>query len=820
MANPTLQRQVVVSLIFLCVTDAVAETLQYSIAEEMEIGSFVGNVANDLGLDNRKLGIRKARITSESSTQYFQLNMHSGDVVIAERIDREELCGQMVPCVLYFEFRLENPVHFQRAEVQIQDINDNAPMFPKKRLVLKIHELSPIKTPFILESAQDSDVGVNRVQNYTVSPNEHFRVEVHSGSDGSKYAELVLETQIDREEQEEVNLILTAIDGGLPRKIGTTEIKILVLDANDNFPQFSQLVYKVELKENSAHNSLVCKVIATDKDRGSYGDIIYSFNQVSEKVLKLFKLNQSTGEITVQGSIDFEETKIHEINIQATDGGGLSGYSKVIVEILDENDNSPEVMITSIVSPIPEDSLPGTMTAVLSVRDRDSKENGKIVCSIEGLTPFSLKSSFKNYYSLVTDISLDREKVSEYNITIIATDCGSPSLTSQETVRVQISDINDNPPLFKQNSYTIYVNENNSPSLLIGTLNAVDLDYEQNAKITYALLPNEIGEISVASYLSINPENGNIYALQSLDYEKIRDFRAVVRATDGGSPSLSSNATLHFQVMDENDNPPIILYPIQESTSLSSDLVPRSAQADYLVTKVVAVDGDSGQNAWLSFKLLKSTDASLFNVVEHNGEIRTTRPMTERDNRKQKLIIVVRDNGKPSLSTTTILNILLVDGFSEPYVQLPDLHKEEGKDSKLTMYLVIALALISFIFLVSVMVFFVFKVIKTRRCEKKYFSATGNFYDDSNKPNNLIDIDGTGTLSQSYRYEVCLTTDSGGSEFKFLRPLLPNFPHRNGTVEVNFGMNPSSNPVDRQDPATEDAAKIFVEKKICREEYL
>nr|XP_033783346.1 protocadherin beta-1 isoform X1 [Geotrypetes seraphini] len=818
-----LQRQVVTFFLLLCVTSAVSASFKYSIDEEMEIGSLVTNIANDLKLDIRKLASRKARIMSESNTQYFQLNINSGDLLIKERIDREELCGHLDPCVLSFEFLLENPVQFHRAEVRVQDINDNPPVFSNKQMVLKIHELSQPNTRFTLERALDSDLGVNSVQNYRIVPNKHFQLDVQNGSDGRKYAELVLEKQLDHEELQEVNLILFAIDGGRPPKSGTAQIKILVQDANDNFPQFSHSAYKVQLRENSAQNTLVFKTEASDQDQGILGEITYSFSQVSEKVLKLFKLNQSTGEIIVRGFIDFEEARTHEINIQATDGGGLSAHSKVIVEILDENDNSPEVIITSIVSPIPEDSLPGTVIAVLNVRDRDSKENGKTVCSVEGVTPFSLRSSFKNYYSLVTEISLDREKVSEYNITIIATDCGSPSLTSQETVRVQISDINDNPPLFKQNSYTIYVNENNSPSLLIGTLNAVDLDYEQNAKITYALLPNEVGEISVGSYFSINPENGNIYALQSLDYEKIRNFRAVVRATDGGSPSLSSNATLHFQVMDENDNPPIILYPIQESTSLSSDLVPRSAQADYLVTKMVAVDGDSGQNAWLSFKLLKSTDASLFNVVEHNGEIRTTRPITERDNIKQKLIIVVRDNGKPSLSTTAILNILLVDGFSEPYMQFPDLHSKDAKDSNLTLYLVIALVLISFIFLVSVTVFIVVKIIKSRRSQEKYISAPGNFYGENEMPNNLIDLSGTGTLSQSYRYEVCLTTESGGSEFKFLRPLLPSFPNHSGTIEVNAGSNPNSQPFSNppdQDSSIEDAAKIFVEKKICREEYL
>ncbi|XP_029439952.1 protocadherin beta-1-like [Rhinatrema bivittatum] len=808
--SPTLQRQVVAFLTFFCVGCAVSETLKYSIPEEMEIGSFVANIVEDLRLDIKQLSTRRARITSESSTQYFQLNINSGELVIKEKIDREELCEQILLCTLYFEFVLENPVQFHRAEVQIQDINDNPPIFPMKQLLLKIHEMSPLKTRFPLKRALDLDIGVNHVQNYTVNLNEHFQLDVHNGSDGSKYAELVLENQLDREEQSEVNLILTAVDGGMPPKSGTAQIKILVLDANDNFPQFSQSVYKVQLMENSAQNSLVSRVEATDKDQGSFAEITYSFNQVSDKVLKLFKLNQSTGEISVWGSIDFEETRMHEIDIQATDGGGLSAHSKVLVEVLDANDNSPEIIITSIISPVPEDSLPGTVIALFSVRDRDFKENGETVCSMETNTPFLLKSSFKNYYLLVTEVSLDREKVSEYNITITVMDCGFPSLTSQETIRVQISDINDNPPLFNQHSYSIYVNENNNPFLLIGTVNAVDLDCERNAEITYYLLPGFAGEDPVDSYVSINSEDGNLYALQSLDYENIRDFWVIVRATDGGSPSLSSNVSVHFYINDENDNSPIILYPLQDSTSLSSDLVSRSADAGYLVTKVVAVDGDSGQNAWLSYQLQKSTEPSLFTVAQHNGEIRTTRLITERDAMKQKLDIVVRDNGKPSLSTTTTLHLLLVDGFSEPYIQLQNIHNEAAKDSKLTVYLVISLALISFVFLVSVVVV-VFKIIKTKTSQEQCVSTSGNFYEDSKFQNNVLDITGTGTLSQTYRYEVCLTTESDNSEFKFLRPLLPNFIDRNGTIEVNSETKSNSqtlaNSLDHLDPATEPSNK-------------
>ncbi|XP_075756843.1 protocadherin beta-16-like [Pelodiscus sinensis] len=772
----------------------------------MESGSFVANVGQDLGLAPQGLSARRARIVTEDGSEYFQLNGNTGDLFIKEKLDREKLCGQTDPCTVQFEIILENPLQSYRAEVRVYDVNDHSPVFLESELRFKIVETTPPGTRFPLESAQDLDVGNNSLQNYSLSPNAHFRLQTGELANGRKYAELVLDNALDRERQPEVSLVLTAVDGGSPPRSGTAQIRVTVLDANDNPPLFSQAIYQARVPENSPKDHPVVTVSATDLDEGTHGEIAYSFSQNSKENSKTFHINPATGEIRLRGAIDFETTENYELNIRATDGGGLSAHCKVLVVVLDVNDNAPEAIVTSLRSPILEDSSPGTVVALFIVRDRDSGDNGRTVCSIDDDLPFSLKTTFKNSYSLVTEHALDRETVSEYNITITARDMGSPSLSTEKTITVKISDINDNSPVFSQTSYTLHVRENSGPALLLGQVRAFDSDSEQNARMTYSLLPAEAGGLPLLSYISINSENGNVYALRSVDYEQIREFQVRVRAADGGSPPLSSEATVRVVILDENDNAPFLLYPLQNSSSPASELVPRSAGPGYLVTKVVAVDGDSGQNSWLSYQLQRATDPGLFTVVSHNGEIRTTRLITERDSKKQKLIVVVRDSGESALSSSATLTIALVDGFSDAHLQFTEVVEAEEKDDTLTPYLVISLCLVSFLFLISIIIFSIMKLLRRKNYGGRFVSASDNVYGDGNFSSNLLDVTGNGTLPQSLRYEVCLTSGSGTSEFKFLRPVLSTLP----AEDRNFGKAQTQDLVNNShlNNETESAAPV------------
>uniref|UniRef100_A0A4W2DJ13 Cadherin domain-containing protein n=1 Tax=Bos indicus x Bos taurus TaxID=30522 RepID=A0A4W2DJ13_BOBOX len=765
------QRQVLILFLLLGVTFAGWESRRYSVMEEIESGSFVANLVKDLGLGVGELAAREARVVSEDNEPRLQLDLQTGKLTLNEKLDREEMCGPTDPCVMHFQVLLKKPLGVFRAELLVRDINDHAPEFPEREMTLKIPENSPPGTVFPLKKAQDLDVGNNNIQNYSISPNSYFHVSTRNRGDGRKYPELVLDRELDREKQALLRLTLTALDGGSPPRSGTTQVRILVLDINDNAPEFAQAHYQVQVLENSPVGALVVKVSARDLDTGTNGEVSYSLFYSSQEMSPTFELNSLSGEVRLIKKLDFETVSSYDLDIDAFDGGGLSGKCSVSIEVVDVNDNAPELTISSLTSPIPENS-PETEVALFRIRDRDSGENGKMTCSIQDDLPFILKPSEENFYTLVTNGALDRESKAEYNVTITVTDLGTPRLKTEHNIIVLVSDVNDNAPAFTQTSYTLWVRENNSPALHIGSVSATDTDAGANAQVTYSLLPPPDPLVPLASLVSINPDNGHLFALTSLDYEALRAFEFRVGATDRGSPALSSQALVRVLVADANDNAPFVLYPLQNASAPCTELVPRAAEPGYLVTKVVAVDGDAGQNAWLSYQLLKATEPGLFGVWAHNGEVRTARLLSERDAPKQRLVVLVKDNGEPPLSASVTLHVLLVDGFSQPYLPAPEAEAAAATPADpLTVYLVVALASVSSLFLFSVLVF-----VAVRLCRRGGAASAGRCpVAEGHFPGHLVDVSGTGTLSQSYQYEVCLTGGTGTNEFKFLKPTFKFF---------------------------------------------
>ncbi|XP_049983985.1 protocadherin beta-14-like isoform X7 [Alexandromys fortis] len=769
------KRQVLVFFVLLGLSRASTESLHYSVTEETEIGTFVANLAKDLGLGVAELSSREARVVSDDNKKRLHLNLLTGDMLVSERLDREELCGSSQPCVLPFQVVLENPLQFYRAELHVRDINDHSPTFLDKEISIKIPESATIGATFLIENAQDLDVGSNGLQDYTISPNSHFYVKIHDSGDGRMYPELVLDRALDHEEESELRLTLTALDGGSPPRSGTTSVLIKVMDINDNTPEFAQSFYEVQVPEDTPIGSSIIAITATDLDIGNYGKISYSFLHASEGIRKTFKINPTSAEVNLRSLLDFEVIQSYSVNIQATDGGGLSAKCTLLVKVLDINDNAPEVTISSITKTVPENASE-TLVALFSVRDQDSGDNGRILCSIQDDLPFILKPTFKNFFTLLSEKALDRESRSEYNITITVTDMGTPRLTTQHTITVKVSEINDKAPAFTQSSYTLFVQENNSPALHIGTISATDSDSGSNAHITYSLLPTHDPQLDLASLISINADNGQLFALRALDYEALKTLEFRVSATDQGSPALSSQALVHVQVLDANDNAPFVLYPLQNASAPFTELLPRAAEPGYLVTKVVAVDRDSGQKAWMSFQLLKATEPGLFSVWAHNGEVRTSRLLSERDAPKHRLLLLVKDNGDPPRSASVTLHVLLVDGFSQPFLPLPEVARDPAQDEdELTLYLVIALASVSSLFLLSVLLF-----VGVRLCRRSRASSLGGCsVPEGHFPGHLVDVSGAGTLSQSLQYEVCLTGDSQSNEFRFMKPVFTNILNQN-----------------------------------------
>nr|XP_015832209.2 protocadherin gamma-A2 [Nothobranchius furzeri] len=779
-----MNREVGLLFILLFFLDSTAGQASYSIPEEMPKGSLVGNIAQDLGLEIKRLISGKAKIFSRNREEYVELNRERGVLLVEERIDREALCAETALCALDFQIILENPMEFYTVTVHITDVNDNTPTFEKDEMKFKISESAVTGAVFVLQRAVDHDVGINGLRDYLLKPSDHFALKLHNSADGNKNVEMVLQKPLDREKQEQINLVLTAVDGGEPQMSGTMQIVITVLDVNDNAPVFTQKTYKATVTENSPKGTVVATVTASDADEGSNSKITYSITNTFDNVRKMFKISEETGQITLIDDIDFETARRFQINVLASDNGGLTDSSKLIVEIMDVNDNKPEIRIMSKSNVISENAKPDTVVTMINIEDLDSEENGLVKCFINENIPFILKSSSNNFYSLVTDSELDRERASKYNITVSCSDEGVPSLSSSVTLTLQISDVNDNAPVFERSSYEAYIVENNTPGLSIFTVKATDADWNQNARVSYILEDSSVNGVPVSSYVSVSADSGVIHAVRSFDYEQIKDFRFHVKAQDGGSPPLSSNVTVKILIQDQNDNPPQVLYPVQTGGSVVAEMVPRSAEVGYLVTKVVAVDVDSGQNAWLSYKLQKATDRALFEVGLQNGEIRTIRQVTDKDAVKQRLTVIVEDNGQPSRSATVIVNVAVADSFPEVLSEFTDSTHDKEYNDNLTFYLVLALAVVSFLFITCLVVIISVKIYRWRQSRILYHSSLPviPYY-----PPRYSDTLGTGTLQHVYNYEVCRTTDSRKSDCKFGRAASKNVlvmdPSSTGTMQ-------------------------------------
>ncbi|GCB65904.1 hypothetical protein scyTo_0000487 [Scyliorhinus torazame] len=765
-------------IILLYVWVSVSAQIHYSIPEELENGAFVGNIANDVGLDVRELSSRRFRIMSAAKKRYFGVNLQDGVLFVNEKIDREQLCGQTLTCLQNLEIVTENPLHLYRAEVEIEDINDNSPSFSQGELRLEILESTPPGTRFPLQSAHDPDVGTNSVHTYNLSPNDHFTLDVQNSSDGTKSVYLLLDKFLDREEQAVHTLLISALDGAIPERSGSAEIIITVLDVNDNVPVFDQSVYWVKVTENIVEKTVVIKLSATDLDEGTNADITYSFSSYTpERVRELFSVEPHTGEILVRGVLDYEEANIYEMNVQAKDQGATSVpvYCKVVVEIVDVNDVEPEVTLMSLSSPITENATIGTMVALISVTDTESGVNGNTSCYILNSLPFQLKSSFKNSYMLVTNAFLDRETVSKYTINVTCSDAGSPRLFVNKIIPLEISDINDNAPRFTKSSYTAYVSENNTPGTVICSVTAFDSDLGQNSVVSYSILASQIQGTSAMSFVSINSENGGIFSQRSFDYEQFKNFQIHVQAKDGGIPLLSSDVIVNVVILDQNDNPPVIVSSLAKNGTHA--IVPRSAYPGYLVTKVTAVDEDSGQNARLIYQLIQATDRTLFTVTRNSGEIRTTRLFKERDSTTQVLVILVKDNGHPSLSATVTATVSLMEISAEIMSGISNLPQDIEHSSNLAMYIIISLGTVSFILL------FIIIVLVTTMCQNSNGHGsdcflntccyrreiTNNILKQSNaNPRNVshvqptanfMEVRGTGSLSETYCYQVRSATE-------------------------------------------------------------
>ncbi|XP_049442371.1 protocadherin-12-like [Epinephelus fuscoguttatus] len=681
-------------------TEPSSITIQYRVWEEQPTGTRVGRLVDDLRQRDESGLLEDFQVVEHGKALPFSVSTRDGVVSTQGRLDREELCRGSDLCELAFSvlYRKSGAVNCLRVRVEVMDLNDHSPSFPSTLQEVEISETASLRMRIPLDRAVDPDAGPNSLQTYSLSVNQHFALDVTVAPGGTKQAELVVIKELDREVQDTFDLILVAWDKGNPPRSGSTLVRVNIQDSNDNSPVFEDSTPTVELSEDTARGTTIINLKATDPDQGANGEVEYSLSKHTRpEVQRLFYVDPQSGAVSLKAPLDYEAQPSYEVIIQARDRGpnAIPTHCKLHVKLQDVNDNAPRIHMTwtppnSPVATVLEGAPLDTFLALVMVSDADSGENGKVRALIqEESGPFRLKRIHGDNYMIVTDGSLDREKVMQYNITLLAQDYGDPPLSCVKHLPVHVLDENDNAPVFSTSLYKASVKENNVAGLHALKVEAHDVDLEFSGRVSYFIRnPNKV-ETDTESF-SINPTSGVISVQRPLDYEESRSYSFMVEAVDQGHPPLTSTASVQIDIQDVNDNYPVIKEPKprkgvaslsvpvntdkgeivtelgndteEDSTPSPINHLVREGLVGFLASTIKAEDPDSGLNGQLSYLITDGNPDGLFWLDQMTGQLFVnTTNATELIGKTFKVNIAVSDMGTPSLSTKATLEVTFIN---------------------------------------------------------------------------------------------------------------------------------------------------------------
>ncbi|XP_038849530.1 protocadherin-1-like [Salvelinus namaycush] len=657
----------------------------YRMLEEQPPNTLIGSLASDEGLpDSGHL------YKLEVGTPFLRVDGKTGDIYTTEvPIDRETLrdCRNLLEgdkCFLEFEVSITDLKQGQgprliEGRIEVQDVNDNTPQFTSPILMLSIPENTHIGALFSIPMASDKDSGHNGVAEYSLSAgpdaDQLFSLQVAEDTD-EKQPQLIVMGNLDREQKDSYDLNIRVVDGGTPPRASSALLRVTVTDQNDNAPKFERSHYEAELAENSPVGHSVLQVKANDADMGTNGEIDYSLHQASDAVQRLLRIDRSTGIIYVKGLVDREEESFLKFFVVAKDRGPNSKNSKVLVTInvKDQNDNAPAIEIRGIglvthhdgVANISEDMPIGTPVALVQVSDRDEGENAVVTCVVAGDVPFQLRPASesandrKRKYFLQTTTLLDYERIKDYRIEIVAVDSGNPALSSTNSLKVQVTDMNDNAPVFSPTLFEVDFAEENQPGDKVLDVVATDADSGSNAELTYSIIMDS----ATKGLFEIDPKTGEVHVRNTLDREHREQYEFHVAAADKGSPSLRGTATVVVKVLDRNDNDPKFMLS-GYSFSVLENMPPLSP-----VGMVTVIDADKGENARVQLSV--EPDNGKFVIQNGTGTILSSISFDREKESTYTFRLKAVDAGDPPRSSYVGVTINVLDeNDNSPYVTKP-----------------------------------------------------------------------------------------------------------------------------------------------------
>uniref|UniRef100_A0A672FZE0 Protocadherin-16 n=1 Tax=Salarias fasciatus TaxID=181472 RepID=A0A672FZE0_SALFA len=632
-------------------------TLELQLDEEQPAGTIVGDISAGLppGVTASLYFISDHEGTGVGSD--LDIDESTGIIKTAKVLDRELRDRYNFIAVTMTGVTVE-------VTIKVNDINDHAPKFPRKQVTFQIPEQTAIGTRFPLEPAVDSDKGQLTTQGYLIKDGnvgQAFTLETRRGSSEVLFLDLVVNAMLDREKRSTYTLSLEAFDGGSPKRTDQMILDITVQDINDNAPVFNQSRYHAIISENLQPGSNILQVFATDADEGDNGMVLYEINRRQSDPDRYFVIDSRTGVITLNKPLDFEMRRVHELVVQAQDNATHPEVTNafVTIHVRDYNDNQPTMTIIFLSedgSPrISEGAQPGQYVARISVTDPDYGEYANVNVSLEGGDgKFALTTKDSIIYLICVDQILDREERDNYELRVMATDSGTPPLRAESSFVIQVTDENDNPPLFDQLVYRQVIPEVVFPGSFVLQVTARDKDQGPNGDISYSILQDQS---AYYSWFSIDSITGIITTLSQLDYEKNPNPSITVVATDGGKPPLSSTAVVNIVLQDVNDNEPAFeknLYNV----SIKENTAPGTC-----ILEVTATDADGGSFGSVTYSLgsgINSVVPSQFTIGKETGQICTSAAL-DRDQGPVSFDFTVTAVDGGGLSSVAYVKVDLVD---------------------------------------------------------------------------------------------------------------------------------------------------------------